>query len=55
MDVNEFLGCRSKHRFPNKEQAKERANQLGMYYYGCQRCGGYHLTNQVTYESIMDE
>ena len=35
--------------------ARQKAKQYKQNYYRCNYCGMYHLTKQVTYESIMDE
>ena len=52
--MQRITGCTYKTKFSH-EQAKEKAQEYGIYYYKCNICGSYHLTKQQTYESIMED
>ena len=49
-----YLNCKSKVKH-SLETAKNRAKELGVFYYKCNTCGSYHLTKQQTYESTMED
>lgn len=49
-----YVNCKSKVK-RSLENARKRANELGLFYYKCPICKAYHLTKQQTYESTMEE
>lgn len=38
--------CRKKRRYDTKGKARYQARKLGIWYYACRNCDGYHLTSQ---------
>lgn len=39
-------GCWGKHRYDKKRDATVRAEELGIGWYRCEYCRGWHLTKQ---------
>lgn len=49
----QYLNCKQKVKY-NHDKAVTKAKEYGLYYYKCNICGHYHLTKQITYESITE-
>ena len=55
MEIEQLYSCKSKVFFKTEPQVKKRAKELNLNYYKCKHCNGYHLTSQITYDSIMED